>query len=120
MAAMSSRTREATFRPLDLDHHPLARAQHGRVDLGDRGRRQGGAVERGEDLPQGPSQVLLERPADGGEGLGGDPVAQQPEFLDQLLGKDPLSGRDDLSELDVGRAQPLEGGSQPAGQAGPG
>ena len=102
--------------PLDLDHHPLAGPQGGRVDLGDGGRGDGHPVEGDEHLGQGPSQVLLDGPAHGGEGLGRDPVPQQPELLDQLLGEDALARGDDLAELDVGRSQPLEGRPQPAGQ----
>ena len=56
---------------LDLDHHPLPGAQRGRVDLGDRGRCDGGAVERDEDLARGAAEVLLECPADRRKGLGG-------------------------------------------------
>ncbi len=79
----------------------------------------GVAVEGGEDLGEGSAEVLLDGAADHGERLGGDPVAEEPELLDQLLGKDALARRDDLAELDVGRAQVLEGRAQPAGQAGP-
>ena len=95
--------------PLDLDHHPLAGPQGGRVDLGDGGRGDGHPVEGDEHVGQRPAEVLLDGPPDGGEGLGRDPVPQEPELLDQLLGEDPLARGDDLAQLDVGRPQPLEG-----------
>ena len=90
---------------LDLHHHPLAGPEGGRVDLGDRGRGEGHPVEGGEDLGQGPTQVLFDGAADRRERLGRHPVAEQPELLDQLLGEDALAGGDDLAQLDVGRAR---------------
>ncbi len=99
---------------------PVRRSAAWPRDLGDGRRCDGGAVERGEDLARGRPRSSSSVRRTVAKGSGGDPVAKQPEFLDQLLGKDPLAGRDDLSELDVGRAQPLECGSQPSGQPGPG
>ena len=56
-----------------------------------------------EDLAEGPAQVAFHDLADGGKGLGGHLVPQQLELGDQLLGENARSGRQDLSELDVGR-----------------
>ena len=42
------------------------------------------------------------------ERLGRDLVAQQLELGDELFGEEPLAARDDLAELDVGGAEPLE------------
>ena len=103
---------------LHLDHDPLAGPQGGRVDLGDGGRGDGYAVEGREHLGQRSAQVLLDRATHGGERLGRHPVPQQLELPHQLLGEDALARRDDLAQLDVGRAQPLEGRTQPPRQAG--
>ena len=103
---------------LHLDDHPLAGEQAGRVDLGDGGGGQGHGIDRGEQRVEGPAEVLLDDPADHGEGLGRDPVAQQPELVDQLLGEEPFARGEDLAQLDVGGSQPLEGPAQPARQSG--
>jgi hypothetical protein len=99
---------------LHLDHDPFAGPQGGRVDLGDGGRGDGDAVEGREHLGQRFAQILFHRATHRGEGLGRDAVPQQLELLDQLLGEDALAGRDDLAQLDVGRAEALEGRTQPA------
>ena len=75
----------------------------------------GSAVEGDEDLGEGTPEILLDGAADRREGLGRDPVAQQAELVDQLLGEDALARGDDLAELDVGRAR---GARRPAADAG--
>ena len=52
------------------------------------------------------------------ERLGRHLVAAALELGHQLLGEDALAGRDDLAELDVGRAEALGGQPQAAGQVG--
>ena len=96
-------------RALDLDHDRLARPQRRPVHLGDRGRRHGHGLEHAEHVFERSPEVGLDDEADGVEGLGPDLIAQQPELADELLGEDPLPGRDDLPELDVGRTQAFEG-----------
>ena len=64
------------------------------------------------------AEVDLDDRADVGERLGRHLVAQQLELGDQLVGEQALAAGDDLAELDVGRAEPLERGAQPPGDAG--
>ena len=104
--------------PLDLDDDVLARPEPGVVDLGDRRRRQRLGVEAGEDRLQGPAEVLLHHPPDGGPRLGRHLVAALLELRHQRLGEHALAGGDDLAQLDVGRAEPLGRPPQPPGQVG--
>ena len=104
--------------PLDLDDDILAGAQPGPVDLGDRGRSDGRAVERREHVLQRPAELGLDRSADHIERLGGDLVAAALELLDELGGEQALAGGDDLAELDERRPEGLSGQPQPARQVG--
>ncbi len=74
----------------------------------------------GEQVLEGPAQILLDHRPDRFERFGRDPVAQQAELADQLGGEDALARGEDLAQLDVGRPEGLERQPQPAGQAGPG
>ena len=108
-------------RPLHLDHDLLAGAQAWRRGpgrstpprAGSRSNEEKTSVER-------PAEVGLDDRPDGLERLGRDPVAEQLELADQLLGEDALAGGEDLAELDVGGTEPLEGLAQPPGQPEPG
>ncbi len=104
---------------LHLHDHPFAGPQGRGVDLGDRCRGDRGAVEGDEDLGERATEILFDRAPDGGERLGRDPVAQQPELVDELLGEDALTGGEDLAELDVGRPEALEGRAQTPRKTGP-
>ncbi len=104
-------------RPLHLDDHLLAGAQARRVHLRDR--RGGEALARRSARTRsssGRAEVLLDDLLDDGERLRRHLIAAALELLDQLVGKDALARRDDLPELDVRRAEPLEGETQPARQ----
>ena len=50
-------------------------------------------------------------------GSGGTRSRSRRNSCDQLLGEDPLAGRDDLAELDVGRPEVLEGRAEPPSTA---
>ena len=103
--------------PLDLHDDVLAGVQPRPVHLGDRGRGDGlGANSVNSSSSVHPRSASTTR-RHGGERLGGDPVAQQLELTDELRGEDPLARREDLAELDVGGAEPLEGEPQPVGEA---
>ena len=117
-AAMSSRKQLGDPGPLHLDHDLLTGAQAGGVDLGDRRRRDRGLVEPLEELLERAAEVDLDHRAHVGEGLGRHLVAQELELGDQLVGEQALATGDDLAELHVARAQPLERGAQPPGDAG--
>ena len=104
--------------PLDLDHDLLAGPQHRGVDLGDRRRRHRPVLEAGEDGLQGPAEVLLHHPAHRLPRLGRHLVAALLELRHERLGEDPVPRGDDLAQLDVGRAEPLGGPPQPAGEVG--
>ena len=105
--------------PLDLDHHPFSRPEGRGVHLGDRCGGHRSAVEGDEDLREGTTEFLLDGAANRRERLGRDPVAQQAELGDQLLGEDAFARGDDLAELDVGRTESLEGRPQPPRKTGP-
>ena len=102
--------------PLHLDHDLLAGAQAGGVHLGDRRRRDRGLVEPLEQLLERTAEVDLDHRAHVGEGLGRHLVAQELELGDQLVGEQALATGDDLAELHVARAQPLERACGAAGR----
>ncbi len=103
---------------LHLDDDRGAVAQGGRVDLGDGGGGQRGVLDRGEDLVERAPQLLAQDPLDDRPGLGRDLVAAPLELGHQRGREDAVTGGDDLAQLDVGRAELLEGGAQAARQAG--
>ena len=113
MTRRSLRTRTRHRGPLDLDHDRGAVEQGGRVHLGDGGGGQAPVVDAGEDVVEGPTQVLLDHPADLVPGLGRHLVPQLAELGHQLGGEDALARGDDLAQLDVGGAQPLGRPAQP-------
>src|SRR5262249_3171935 len=103
---------------LHLDHHLLAARQARGVHLRDR---RGGdrlLVEPGEGALERRTEIFLDDPPDEPEGLRRDLVAAPLELVDQLGREEALARRHDLAELDVRGAQPLEGATQPARQAG--
>lgn len=108
------------LRALHLDDHVLAGVQGGPVDLRDRRRRHRRLLEGGEDGLDRLAQVLLHDPAHRGERLGGHPVAAALELLDQVVGEHAVTGGDDLAQLDVRRAEALEGEPQTPRQPGAG
>ena len=93
--------------------------QAGRVHLGDGGGGERCQLEYGEELVERAPEVLLDDPPHRAEGLCRHMVAQQPELGHELLGKEALSRREDLAQLDVRRAKALEGSAQAARQARP-
>jgi len=100
--------------PLNLDHDRFAGDELSPVDLGDRRRRDGFPVETGEDLLERATEVRLDDGPDRRERLGRDLVAELLELRHQLVGEQALERRDDLTELDVRGAEPLERLPQPA------
>ena len=93
------------LRPLHLDDDLFAGAQPRRVHLRDRRGRDRRAVERLEHVVERAAELELDHAAHVVERLGRHPVAQQLELGDQLLGEQAFAARDDLAELDVGRAE---------------
>ena len=69
---------------LDLDGHPLAAPEHRLMHLGQRGRSDRLALDRGEDIRQVAAQLALDRLLHHREGLGRHPVLQLREHLDVL------------------------------------
>ena len=116
MAARSSRTDEATLRrwTLTTTRSPVRRvaACTWAIEADAMGRRSNETKTSLNGQPRSSSS----RPADHREGLGWHPVTQESELVDQFLGEDPLAGRDDLAELDVGGPEAFEGGAQATGQ----
>src|SRR5262249_26426200 len=103
---------------LHLDHYLLATRQARGVHLRDR---RGGdrlLLEPGEGALERRPEILLDDPPDEPEGLRRDLRAAALELVDQLGREEAVARRHDLAELDVRRAQPLEGATQPARQAG--
>jgi hypothetical protein len=76
------------------------------------------AVELGEGVLERPAQLFLEHGADDLVRFGRHAVAALLELVDELVREDALAGGDDLSELDVGRAERLGRFAQPARQSG--
>ena len=89
------------------------------MHLRDRRGRDRGAVEALEHVVERAAEVELHDPAHDVERLGRHAVAQQLELGDQLLGEEAFAARDDLAELDVGRAERREGVAEPARQPAP-
>jgi hypothetical protein len=95
------------LRPLHLHDDLFARAQPRRVHLRDRRGREALLVETREHRLERLTQVFLDDGAHRRERLGGR-VRAGPELVHDLVGEETAAGRDDLAELDVGRAEPLE------------
>ena len=106
------------LRALHLDDDVLAGLQRGRVYLRDRRGGDRRAVEAREHLLERLAEVTLDDGTHGFERLGGDLVAQHSELVDELLGEDALTRRQDLAQLDVGGAVLLELLAQPPRQPG--
>ena len=100
--------------PLNLEHHLPAAAEAGAVHLG-----QAGGAERFQlkidDLKAALPEFIGEDPLHHRKWEGGHPVLQVGELLHHLGGEDIGSGREDLAELDEGRAQAEEFRGEPAG-----
>ena len=94
---------------LHLHDDLLAGAEPGGVHLGDRRGRDGRLVEPLEQLLERAAEVDLDDGPHVGERLGRHLVAQELELGDQLVGEEALAPGDDLAELHVARAEPLEG-----------
>ena len=99
-------------RSLHLHDDVLTRAQPSPMHLRDRRGCQRLALERREHRVQWRAQLRLHDGPHVLERLGRHLVAELLELTDQFLGKQPFTAADDLSELDVGRTQPLGRDSQ--------
>ena len=88
---------------------------HGLVDLGQRAGGDGFSLEAGEQSLEGAVQFAFDRLDSQGAGEGGDVLLEIGQFLDQVLGDQVGAGAEDLSELDEGRSQVLEGHADPLG-----
>ena len=93
------------LRALHLHDDLFAGAQPRRVHLRDRRRRDRRAVEALEHVVERAAEVELDDPAHDVERLGRHTVAEQLELGDELRREQALAARDDLAELDVGRAR---------------
>src|SRR5262249_3662228 len=78
-----------------------------------------GALEVAEDFFERPTELGLDDRADRLPALGRYLVAALLELGDQLLGEEPVTAGDDLTELDVGGAEPLGCDAQAAGDVSP-
>ena len=89
----------------DLHHDLPAGAEERRVDLRDRGGRHGLGVDAREDVAEGPPDDRLQL----GERHGRHFVDEPPELLDVDVGQEVGPRRQELPQLDVRGAEPLEG-----------
>jgi hypothetical protein len=105
-------------RPLDLDHDGRAVGQGGGMHLGDGGGGERGALDRGEGGGKRATELLGQDLLDDRPRFGRDLVAAPLELGDQLGREDAVTRRDDLTQLDVGRAEPLGHHPQTPGDAG--
>ena len=96
-------------RAQDLDHHLAAVLEAGGVDLGDRGRRQGGFVESVEDRRHRATQGLLDEGACLGPGEGRDPVLELGQLDREVVREQVAAGGEDLAELDEDGPEVLQG-----------
>ena len=92
--------------------------QRRRVHLRDRRRRDRLLVERREDLVERPPSSSSTTARTSANGSGGTWSRQELELGDELVGEEALAAGDDLAELHVGRAEPLERPPQAPGDAG--
>ncbi len=99
----------ADTRPLDLDDDLFAAVQRGVVHLGDRRRGERLLFEVGEQIGRVAAELLFEKLVYLVFVCRWHPVEQAAELAGQLLAESAGAGRDDLAELDVGRAQVGEG-----------
>ncbi len=106
--------------PLHLDDDLAPVRKHRPVYLPDRGRRERLAVELEEEALDRLAQVLADHPLDVGEGEGADVVLERAQLGDDVRRDDVGSGREQLAELDEGRAELVEQLAQvtPAGGRG--
>src|SRR5262249_8082748 len=93
---------------LDLDDHLFAPGQPRRMHVRDRCRRDRRLVEGREGTRDRHAEIFLDDAPHDGERLSRNLVAAALELVDQLGRKQSLARGDDLAELDVGRAEPLE------------
>ena len=96
-------------RALDLDDHVAPVEEARGVHLRDRGRRERLGVELGEELVGARAQLDGERALDVGVGERLDAIERLLELAAVGLGEEALRRGDDLAELEVGRAEILEG-----------
>ena len=101
------------LRSLHLDDDVLAGAQPRDVHLRDRRRGECGLVEELEHVVEARAEVLLDGAPNHVEGLGGNLVPALLELLDELGREQALARGDDLTQLDVRRAERLGGATQP-------
>ncbi len=106
--------------PLHFDDHLFAGHKPSHVNLRDGCSGQRHALEFGENRIQGLSEFQFNDSADLIKGHCGHPIAAPFELVHKFFGKEPPAGRNDLAELDIGRAEPFEGSSQSAGKSLPG
>ena len=76
---------------LHLDDDPLTGVQYRSVNLGDGGRGEWLRIEGLEHLVEWSAQVGFDDPPDQFEGFGRDPVAQEAELVNKLLGEEALT-----------------------------
>ncbi len=93
------------IRTQNLDDHLLARFKRGRVDLGDRSRRQRGGVELGKSVGYRLPQLLFDDPPRDIAGKGRHPVLQFDQFVGDILRQQILARGQGLAELDEDRPQ---------------
>ena len=102
------------LRPLHLDDDFLTRTERRGMHLCNGRRRQRLTLERAEDRLEGPQQIFFDHATHAVERLRRYLIAALAKLDDERLREDALSRRDDLSELDVGRAKAFGGYAQTA------
>ena len=100
-------------RPLDLQHHLPATAQAGPVHLGQRGGTQRHGIEVNHLSATGP-QLLFQNGLHLLKGKRGNPVLQGRQLRHPAGREDVRACREQLPQLDEGRAQPQQLSGQPA------
>ena len=88
------------------------------MDLGDRGGRQRGPLEAGEQLVHPGAELSPDYLVDRGPGHGGHVVLQRAQFGDELLGQQVAAGAQHLAELDEGHTAVFECQPDRVGEAG--
>ena len=96
----------------DLDDHRLAVQHGGAVGLADGGGAERLRVDVEEELLDRPLEVLLDEADDAGERHHREPVEQVLELVGDVAGEQVLPQAQDLAQLDVGGAEPLEAAPQ--------
>ncbi len=79
------------------------------MDLGNGRGSQGHLVERGEDIFEWHAEIGLDHGADGLERLGWNLIPAQFELPDELGREQAFTAGDDLTKLDVRRAEMFDG-----------